>query len=177
MAVERLSDAYPTISLHEPWLWAVQHFGKQIENRPWWASRRGPIWLHRSLRPSQREINESLSWMRARGLVPPDAPPFPWEPTSIRWGGVVGYTEIDGVLPPTDGVLIDFHKAKSQIASFRSNVPNADRMLRWKMEAQYGFVLKNTRQIPFIACPGRQRWFYLPADVETRAREALAAAA
>lgn len=36
------------LSIRQPWVWAIIHGGKRIENRDWYCSYRGPILIHAS---------------------------------------------------------------------------------------------------------------------------------
>lgn len=38
------------LSIRQPWAWAILHGGKRVENRTWYTSYRGPIYLHAALR-------------------------------------------------------------------------------------------------------------------------------
>ena len=86
----------------------------------------------------------------------------------LERGGVCGYAEISGVLYPEGHLL-----GSATTSSLRAALSEADKLLRWKMPEQFGFVLANVRRFPLIPCAGRQRWFYLPPDVERTARVAL----
>lgn len=160
------------LSLKQPWLFAIFELGKRIENRVWDTTHRGPIWLHASSSFSHKYLVEAYEWMTPRGLGSLFARPmWPGIDAADR-GGVCGYAEIEGVLAP------DGKQGELGLQRFREDFPGqAEEMLRWKMSAQFGFVLKNVRRFPLIPCPGRQRWFYLPPEVERAARAALEKAA
>lgn len=48
------------ISIWQPWVWAILHAGKRLENRGWQAQYRGPILLHASKRFVDREVFETM---------------------------------------------------------------------------------------------------------------------
>lgn len=70
------------ISIRQPWVWAILHCGKDVENRTWATKHRGPIALHASKnydRDGHKYIEEVM------GLsVPADLPQ----------GGIVGVAEL-----------------------------------------------------------------------------------
>jgi hypothetical protein len=162
------STRWPCLSLKQPWLFAIFELQKQLENRKWPAHRRGPIWLHAAKGFSFNYLHEAYQWMTPRGLGSLfSGPQWPGIDKTDR-GGVCGYAELDGLLYP-DGHPM----AASTLAAFRSNVPNADEMLRWRMPEQFSLVLKNVKRFPSIRCKGAQRWFYLPPEIERVARAAV----
>jgi len=156
------------LSLRQPWLFAIFDLAKRIENRVWPCSYRGPIWLHAAKGMTTQEVVDAIDWMSDREMMRWfDDPRWPGSDHLDR-GGVCGYAEIDGLLYP-DGHPM----ASATLAAFRSNVPDADEILRWKMPEQYGFVLRNVKHFPLLRCAGKQRWFYLPPDIERAARAAV----
>lgn len=71
-----------TLSIQQPWAWAILFAGKDIENRDWYTSVRGPILIH----AGKRYDKEGHEWMEDRfGLVIPEALPL---------GGIVGSVSI-----------------------------------------------------------------------------------
>ena len=63
------------ISLYAPWLVAIVHHGKDIENRDWRTSFRGRILLHASMEKSRshtmREVSAVMSVMHRINPKPP----------------------------------------------------------------------------------------------------------
>jgi hypothetical protein len=160
------------LSLRQPWLFAIFNLEKRIENRVWDCSYRGPIWLHAAKGMTVQECADAVDWMSDRGLMNWFKEEL-WPGTAgLERGGVCGYAEIKGVLLP-EGRQTEFG-----LDSFRRDFPGkADEMRRWHMDGHYGFVLENVRRFPLMPCAGRQRWFYLPQNVERAARAALEKAA
>ena len=39
-------DVWPTLTIRQPWAWAIAHAGKDIENRSWATRHRGPLLIH-----------------------------------------------------------------------------------------------------------------------------------
>lgn len=160
------------LSLRQPWLWAIFDLGKRIENRVWDTTYRGGFWLHASSGCTEVECGEVVRQIKSMSgrdwRTEPSWPGF----QKLERGGVCGYAEIEGVLAP------DGKQGELGLRSFRDDFPDTwQEMLRWKMPDQYGFVLRNVRHFPIIPCAGRQRWFYLPPEVERAARAALEKAA
>ncbi|HMJ57471.1 MAG TPA: hypothetical protein VK540_35615 [Polyangiaceae bacterium] len=151
------AGAIKALSLRQPWLWAIFELGKRIENRNWPCSYRGPIWLHAAKGMTVQEVADAVDWMSDLGLMK-------WF-QDARWpgadeldrGGVCGYAEIVNVVPPCE------------LPGLRPDTGE----LRWHMPEQYGFVLRNVKRFPLLRCAGKQRWFYLPPEIERAARAAV----
>lgn len=67
------------ISIRNPWAWLIPNGEKDVENRTWYTSYRGPLLIHAS-KTVDREAYEAL---RCRGI---DMPALSGMPT----GGIVG---------------------------------------------------------------------------------------
>lgn len=48
------------LSIRQPWVWAIMHAGKRIENRDWYCGYRGPILLHASKWWDAHEIDATM---------------------------------------------------------------------------------------------------------------------
>jgi hypothetical protein len=55
-----LSEITKALSIRPPWWWAILYAGKDIENRDWPTSYRGPVWIHASKWWSKKGIGENL---------------------------------------------------------------------------------------------------------------------
>ena len=77
------------LSIRQPWAWAILHAGKDIENRTWATSFRGPICIHASQGVGGwGEWDEALWFIEAKmGHVPPLR-------SMITKGGIIGTAEI-----------------------------------------------------------------------------------
>jgi hypothetical protein len=76
------------ISIRQPWAWAILHAGKDVENRSWHTSFRGPVCLHAAKGMTKAEVHEfddlvAFNW-RIR------APDY----DNLPRGGIVGVAEI-----------------------------------------------------------------------------------
>jgi hypothetical protein len=49
------------LSIQQPWAWLIVNGHKDIENRTWSASKRGPIWIHAGLKVDVSAI-EHIRW-------------------------------------------------------------------------------------------------------------------
>lgn len=79
------------ISIRQPWAWAIIHAGKDVENRRWSTSFRGPVCIHASQGMTKREYGE-FEGMFALDWKIPEVP----EPEDLPRGGIVGVAEITG---------------------------------------------------------------------------------
>ncbi len=65
------------LSVRAPWWWAILHLGKPVENRDWYTTFRGTVYLHAGKWFSATGIMddfEDVRWMREQAspeLVPP----------------------------------------------------------------------------------------------------------
>ena len=82
------------LSVRAPWWWAILH-GKPVENRDWYTSQRGRIWLHASKWWNQGQVEndlEDVEYMAEEdGLV---LPPPQLGSMKALGGNLVGTVEI-----------------------------------------------------------------------------------
>lgn len=78
------------LSVRQPWPWAMQHAGKDIENRNWRTSRRGRIAVHAGKGMSLAEYRDCLDLVRQIGGDKFDLPGM----DELSRGGIVGSVEI-----------------------------------------------------------------------------------
>jgi ASCH domain len=76
------------LSIRQPWAWAIIHAGKDIENRNWRTSYRGPVCIHAGRGMTNREYLEfeGLYGFDRRWTIP--------EPEDLQKGGIIGVAEI-----------------------------------------------------------------------------------
>lgn len=53
------------LSIRQPWLWAIMHAGKDVENRNWHTGFRGPVCLHASKGMTKGEFDRFVDLARA----------------------------------------------------------------------------------------------------------------
>lgn len=102
------------LSLRQPWAWLVVHGGKDIENRVWSTTRRGPILLHAAKGMTKREYWDA--WQFAGR--PEDMP----SAEALMRGGLVGATEIHAVIQPTARPIVQWHMAEQYGYRLRKTV-------------------------------------------------------
>ncbi len=73
------------LSIRQPWLWCILFAGKDIENRTWWTSHRGELYLH----ASKTFDMDGYRWIKEnfRGLYLPT-------PGNYKAGGLVGKVSV-----------------------------------------------------------------------------------
>jgi hypothetical protein len=74
MSVADVSLPQPTraLSIRQPWAWAILYAGKRVENRTWYTSYRGPIYIHAGLKVDHHGMLALEDVIRA---VPRPRPP------------------------------------------------------------------------------------------------------
>ena len=119
------------LSVNQPWAWAIVHGGKDIENRNWKTSFRGPFWIH----AGKRFDDEGLVWIGSRfpnlpiiidvlnGMSPEEA---------FNFGGIIGWANLVDCVDKSDSP--------------------------WFM-GTYGFVLENAEPVDFLPCRGMLNFF------------------
>lgn len=139
-------ESIPTLSIRGPWWWWILYGGKDIENRGWSRSYRGPVYIHASKWFDPEEMkddwDDAMTMYRMQGGNSASLPPVTLQELRSRGGHIVGRAEI------VDCV--------NQSASAWFVGPN-------------GFVLKNA--IAFaepVPCRGARQLFPVPADAAMR---------
>lgn len=72
------------ISVRQPWAWLISQGYKDIENRTWATSYRGPLLVHAGQKLDM-DVAETRRCFRGTGLK---------FPASFETGGIVGYAEL-----------------------------------------------------------------------------------
>lgn len=121
------------LSIRQPWAWAILHAGKDVENRTWMSSFRGPVAIHAGMGMRQEEFNEFIRTIHGVSLTRP-FPPGAAVPhsASLPRGGIVGVAEVTGCVNT-------------------STSP-------WFF-GPFAFTLTNARPVPFIPCRGALGFF------------------
>ena len=113
-----------TISIRQPWAYAILHLGKTIENRGWHSSYRGTLLIHASKSCTRTEYAEALWWMQREKLCSPRGLPSFDE---LPKGGIVGICRMADCVN-------------------ESSSP-------WFM-GERGFVLEAAQPVDFVPCKG-----------------------
>lgn len=136
---------YHAVTLHQPWAWAVIKLGKNIENRSW-APRESlyanmPMVIH----AGQKYDDSAEAWMRARGLLLPNA----ILPAAARIHGALIGSVIYRRALDEDGV--------------RSLANETGARARDWWMGPVGWMLDDPRAFPApVPCPGAQRLWSIP---------------
>lgn len=85
------------LTIRQPWAWAILVAGKDVENRTWPTSYRGPIAIHAARGMTHLEWCQFLDFYRHsvgwHTGVHIDGPPLP-EPAELVRGAIVGTAEV-----------------------------------------------------------------------------------
>ena len=133
-----------TISVRQPWAWAIVYGGKDVENRSrpailqMQAAIGHRVYVHASQkRPSRAEMVERKQFMASLGIVYPCI-------DDLDYGGVIGSVRVkDAVYVNTEG----------RTMLYDSNTVWRRKSPRFNGDA--GFVLEDPRPVRFFAAKGR----------------------
>ncbi len=131
------------ITIRQPWASMIVHCGKDIENRTWRTSYRGPLLIHAGTAHDEVGYLSAYSFTRSRsGLHLPldwimsaegsDRDWKDWMNDELPRRGVIGIAEIVDCVSGSDSP--------------------------W-FAGPYGFVLRNVKPLEFFAYPGKQGFF------------------
>lgn len=141
-AAERPAQPAPVLpslclSIRQPWAWLVVHGWKNIENRTWSTSIRGPTLVHAGQRLTQADYDACRLFVAGISATVADLLP---RPADLPLGGIVGRTAILGCVTSHSSL--------------------------WFC-GPYGFVLDpdQSRPLPFQPCPGHLGFFRVPEEV------------
>lgn len=124
------------LSIRQPWSWLIINGHKDIENRTWRTSYRGPLLIHASAGMTRLEYEDALSFALRIGF----RSYFPRR-EELQRGGIVGLVDLFDCVPP------------SRCSS------------RWHIEGCYGFAVRNARPLPFIPYTGTLGIFNVPDEI------------
>jgi len=151
----------PALTIRQPWAWAIvegparldgAHDRKDIENRVWSTTLRGPFLIHAAAGMTKDEYFDAVEWIGdVLGLgIGDKALAFPPRGLLER-GGIVGIARLVGVIPPCRTCLVPCSR-------------------RWHIHDQYGFELADVAPLPFTPCKGALGfWEYEPTGELKRA--------
>ncbi|CAN7361677.1 ASCH domain-containing protein [Acidovorax sp. LjRoot118] len=124
----------PALSIRQPWAWLIVNGFKDIENRDWPTNFRGEMLVHASQTMTRRYYDGTVEVLQMLGLYPPSLPTY----ESLERGGLVGWTRVVD--------CVEHHPSP------------------WKMDGGHGFVLRDSRPIPFVPYKGRLGFFNVPQE-------------
>lgn len=137
------------ISIRQPWAWLIVRpdlagearaaalaagLIKTIENRIWHTNYRGPVLIHAAKGMTRAEYEGASGFAQAIGV---DVVPAI---DALDRGGIVGLANLVDCVHPKD------------------------RSSEWHMGDQYGFLLQDTRPLPFFSYTGKLGLFEVPVS-------------
>ena len=137
------------ISIMQPWAWLIVMGFKDIENRDWLTNYRGPAFVH-----AGKKCDHDAMRALQKGRHPVTGEVFPeavykfeshviiGADSPLNVGGIVGMTEI-----------VDCVSSSSS---------------PWFV-GDYGFVVRNSRPLPFKPLRGQLGFFNVPPEIEAMA--------
>ena len=125
------------LSVRQPWAWAIVYAGKNVENRTWRTSHRGPLLIHASKTFDAEGYDDLLYAERFEpGIF---GRPLP-SPSEFLRGGLVGRVDVVGCIGgPDDFDWAD--AAAAEAADFWFSGP-------------FGLVLEGPEPMRFRPCRG-----------------------
>ena len=79
------------LSIRQPWIYAILHLGKEVENRTWDTKYRGPLLLHAGKAMSSDDYEFICEQAEKQGLPAPTR-------DQIERGGIVGIADVTGMV-------------------------------------------------------------------------------
>ncbi|KQR02500.1 hypothetical protein ASF72_10730 [Arthrobacter sp. Leaf141] len=116
------------LTIRNPWAWAIINGGKDIENRSWHTSYRGPLYIHAGLaEPTERDLADGLIThaLAVAAAANVDA--------AFRPGYILGTADLQSI-----------HHARDCQANHPTMCSG------WALPGQYHWVLTNPRP---LSCP------------------------
>lgn len=143
------------LSIQQPWAWLIVNGHKDIENRSWRTSRRGPVAIH----AGKKEDIDCLVALTHNGgpYHPVNGRDFPID-TGQRLVGSDGVFDLFS--PPA------WHDQKGGIVGVAEIVDCIDRSSSEWFVGEYGFVLRDAQPVPFIPCRGTLGFFDWRTDMQ-----------
>ncbi|KVM92290.1 ASCH domain-containing protein [Burkholderia stagnalis] len=127
------------LSIRQPWAWLVAAVNKDIENRTWRTSYRGPLLIHASAGMTRQEYEDAFQF-------------------ALEAGGIQLAHRMPGVKELERGAIIGLADLFDVVSPSRRASP-------WHIEGCYGLAVRNARQLPFIPYTGRLGIFDVPDEI------------
>lgn len=159
------------ISLKQPWAWAVLHAGKRIENRTWFSTKRGAIWIAASAQVTRGYYEYARLWLRQRGINVPELDELPA-------GAIVGSARVTGCILPGGFASDRYRDCTSARIAYQTHGRNWGAEYKpplarhplagdpFHFPDQFGYVLDDVRALASpVACKGLQRWWRVKPEL------------
>ena len=126
------------ISIRQPWAWLIVNGFKDIENRDWRTSYRGPVLIHAAKGMMRYEYEDCLETCRRAAKVRPFPSGTTWPaPKDLLRGGIVGMATITDCVDQsespwffgtygfvlTDAKTLPFRPMRGQLGFFEAGEP------------------------------------------------------
>ncbi|MFC4006545.1 hypothetical protein ACFOY2_04890 [Nonomuraea purpurea] len=135
------------LTVRQPWAFAIAQLGKNVENRTWSTTHRGPLAIHAGAGWAGEEAQCDVAFRARRGYGSV-------LPARQQKSAVVAVVDVVGVCRMLDGGACDCGP--------------------WAIRGQSHWRLANVRPLAQpVSCNGRLSLWDLPADVETAVRMQL----
>jgi hypothetical protein len=119
------------LSIRQPWAWLIAHGYKDVENRTWFSSYKGPLLIHAGKTMTHDDYQACLIFVNGLEIEPiMDFPSY--KQLRAELGGIVGQAEMVGCVT----------ESKSQ----------------WFV-GDYGFLMRNALVLPFQPMKGALGFF------------------
>lgn len=127
----------PALSIRQPWAWLIVNGHKDIENRDWATPFRGRFLVHASKTITRKGYDQCRA--ECEHFLPFTSR-YNWPAfEDLQLGGFVGWSTVEDCV--------------------------RDHPSPWKQPDSFGFVLRDSRPIPFVPWKGRLGWFNVPDGV------------
>ncbi|PRF55466.1 ASCH domain-containing protein [Burkholderia multivorans] len=124
------------LSIRQPWAWLVAAGHKDIENRTWPTSYRGPLLIHASAGMTRQEYEDAFQF-------------------ALQAGGIQLVHRMPGVKELERGCIVG-------VVDLFDCVPPSRRSSPWHIDGCYGLAVRNARPLPFIPYKGQLGIFEVP---------------
>ena len=161
------------LSIRQPWLWAILHANKRLENRDWpGCSYRGPVLLHASKSVGTlEEFGDAVHALECNSCPGPvplrrwnefcrdmiqvrGDGRFGWRPApALLRGGIVGRARIVGVI-----------RDERDLAAYAANTPGGEAQRAWWWAGGFALVLADVEPLPFVPWRGSLGLFDVPEE-------------
>jgi hypothetical protein len=142
------------LCVRQPWAWAIIHAKKDVENRKWATSYRGPLLIAAAKAPVYR-LDSIISYLAERRVR--------LDLDALQYGGIIGMIEL------VDCLTIDSRLKEGDSWEREQSFKTATKS-RWCQGPVY-WVLKNPRPLPFMPITGQLRLFDPPPNVKAKLKK------
>lgn len=124
-----MAEQLKALSIRPNWAWLILHAGKDVENRKWATSHRGPMLIHAGKGLTRAEYDDLCDICDEDGITRP-------ERQDVPQGGIVGRCRVTSMIEKGD--------------------PGSESI--W-FGGRYGWVLEDVEELPFVPLVGKLKLF------------------